>query len=82
VHHTAAWLGRVGDEGNAALTRPDGLFALLAQADARSGERFIHSGVLSRPGLSVAIAAATSEDLAAVSVTMQPALTSLSRWAE
>ena len=23
VHHSAAWLGRIGDQGNAALTRPD-----------------------------------------------------------
>ena len=64
VHHTATWLGRIRDQGNAALIRPCS---------------FLHRGIRSRPGLSVAIAAATREDLAAVSVTMQPASTSLAR---
>ena len=64
VHHTATWLGRIRDQGNAALNWRD---------------RLIHSRILIRPGLSVAIAAATREDLAAVSVTMQPASTSLAR---
>ena len=67
VHDAAPGLGRVGDQSHPRLVG--------------SGRGSVHSGVLTRPGSPVAIAAATSEARAAVSVTMQPACTSRSRWA-
>ena len=56
---------------------------LCRVADQRDALRFCgtHSGVATRPGSPSAIAAATSDARAAVSVTMQPARTSFSRCA-